>query len=106
MKKYIHFQRMVISMVVLMGLLLVSAGSVLSAEDNLKQVTLKVDGMTCVSCPATIKAALKRLPGVVKAEVSYKEEKATVMYQDGKVTVEQMIKTIEDLGYMASIMEP
>ena len=36
-----------------------------------------------------IKTALKKLDGVVDADVSYEKSKATVRYQDGKVTVEQ-----------------
>jgi len=107
MKKNIKILRTAIPVLLLIGMLFFSffASSAWSADDNLKLVVLKVEDMTCVSCPVTIKVALKKLPGVVKAKVSYKEEKAEITYQDGKVTVEQMIKTIEDLGYRASLME-
>ncbi len=73
-----------------------------SAQGNLKQVTLRVEGMYCAACPATVRLALKRLPGVVNAKVSYKEKKATISYQPEKVTVEQMIKAIKNSGYGAS----
>ncbi len=72
-----------------------------SAQGNLKQVTLRVEGMYCAACPATVRLALKRLPGVVNAKVSYKEKKATISYQPEKVTVEQMIKAIKNSGYGA-----
>ncbi len=107
MKRDIEIPRTAIPVLLLIGMLFSGffASSAWSADDNLKLVVLKVEDMTCISCPATIKAVLKKLPGVVKAEVSYKEEKAEVSYQNGKVTVEQMIKAIEDLGYRASLLE-
>lgn len=103
MKNAFKIYRMVISAFVLMGLVFftISMDNAWSAEGNLKQVTLKVEGMTCAACPAAVKAALKRLPGVVNADVSFKEAKATVSYYEGNATVEQMIKAIEDAGYSA-----
>lgn len=104
MKNAFKIYRMVISAFVLMGLVFftISMDNAWSAEGNLKQITLKVEGMSCAACPATVKAALKRLSGIVNADVSYKEKKATVSYHEGKVTVEEMIKAVEDAGYMAS----
>ncbi len=106
MKKAIQIYRMVVLIFVIASLLpfTVSMNYVWGSEGAIKQVTLKVEGMTCASCPATVKAALKRLPGVVKVDVSFKEAKATVSYYEGKVTVEQMIKAIEDVGYYAGLI--
>lgn len=105
MKNAFKIYRMVISVFVLMGLVFftISMDNAWSSEGNLKQVTLKVEGMTCATCPVTVKAALKRLPGVINADVSFKEAKAVVSYQEGKVTVEQMIKAVEDAGYYAEL---
>lgn len=106
MKKAIQLYRMVVLIFVIASLLpfTVSMNYVWGSEGAIKQVTLKVEGMTCASCPATVKAALKRLPGVVKVDVSFKEAKATTSYYEGKVTVEQMIKAIEDVGYYAGLL--
>ncbi|HEX9667510.1 MAG TPA: cation transporter [Thermodesulfobacteriota bacterium] len=65
---------------------------------NKQEVTLKVDGMTCRMCPLTIKTALKKLNGVVDADVSYKDKEAKALYEDGKVTVDDIVKTIESSG--------
>lgn len=106
MKKNVKILRTAIPVLLLIGMLFgFFASSAWSADDNLKQVVLKVEDMTCISCPATIKAVLKKLSGVVKAEVSYKEEKAEISYHESKVTVGEMIKAIEDLGYRASLLE-
>lgn len=103
MKKAVQV-KMILSIFVLVGLLFVPAINNVWGAEVVKYVTLKVDGMTCASCPATVKAALKRLPGVIRADVSYKGANATVSYYEGKVTVEQMIKAIEDVGYTAHLI--
>ena len=84
-------------------ILSIPADNAWSIEGKVNQVTLKIEGMTCSSCPAMIKTALKKLDGVVDADVSYRDAKATVRYHDGKVTVEQMIKAIEGIGMKASL---
>ena len=104
MKKAVQVQRMILSIFVLAGILFIPVINSVWGSEAAKQVTLKVDGMTCASCPATVKAALKRLHGVVNADVSFREAKATVSYYEGKVTVEQMIKAIEDVGYHAYLI--
>ncbi len=101
MKKAVQIQRMILSIFVISGILFIPVINSVWGAEAVKHVTLKVDGMTCASCPATVKAVLKRLHGVVNADVSYKEAKAEVSYQEGKVTMEQMIKAIEDAGYTA-----
>lgn len=96
----------IIKTIFLLSLLLtivVLNDAVWSAESSVKEVILKVDGMTCASCPTMIKTALKKLDGVVDADVSYKDAKATVKYKEGKVTIEQMIKAIEGIGMKASL---
>jgi mercuric ion binding protein len=70
---------------------------------NTQEVTLKVDGMTCGMCPLTIKTALKKLNGVVDADVSYKDKEAKVLYEGGKVTVYEIVKAIEDAGNYKAI---
>ena len=104
MKKAVQVQRMIFSVFVLAGILFIPVINSVWGSEVAKQVTLKVEGMTCASCPATVKAALKRLPGVVNADVSFKEAKATVSYYEGKVTAQQMIKAIEDAGYTAHLI--
>ncbi|GBE36129.1 mercuric transport protein periplasmic component precursor [bacterium BMS3Bbin07] len=106
MKNTIQIRKTVRSVFILVFLLssVVYTGYAWSAQGNLKKVTLKIEGMRCITCPATIKAALKRLPGVINVAVSYKEKTATVQYEKDKVTVEQMIKAIKNSGYGAEVL--
>ncbi|HXG30602.1 MAG TPA: heavy metal-associated domain-containing protein [Thermodesulfobacteriota bacterium] len=68
---------------------------------NTKEAVFKVEGMTCGMCPLTIKAALKRLGGVVSADVSYRDKEAKVSYEEDKVTVDEIVRTIENAGFKA-----
>lgn len=71
---------------------------------SLAHVALKVDGMTCATCSYRVNKALVPLSGVRKAEVSLERGQAVVTYEEGKVTVEQMIEAIEQAGYTAKLI--
>ena len=64
-----------------------------------KEASIKVTGMTCAMCVATIEKALKSLKGVEEASVNLGTETATVKYDPDKVSLDQIIKAIEDTGY-------
>ncbi len=62
-------------------------------------VTLKVEGMHCDGCAATMQALLERNGGVRKAAVSFKEGEARVLYDPQSVTEEQLAAMIEKGGF-------
>jgi P-type Cu+ transporter len=63
---------------------------------------LKIQGMTCAACAARIEKGLGRLPGVGKANVNLALERATIEYNESEVSVADIIKKVEDLGYKAN----
>ncbi len=64
---------------------------------------LRVDGMTCDACVARVTAALSKVPGVLKAEVSLAEGRAFIQL-DGDALPSQatLIQAIEAAGFKAS----
>lgn len=77
-------------------------------QKNIKQVILKVEGMECKSCVKNIRKALLRVPGVILADVQFKEGRAVVEHETGKVTEGQLIKAVESASdamytYTASV---
>ena len=62
-------------------------------------VTLKVEGMHCNGCAATIQALIERNGGVRKAAVSFSDGEARVLYDPQSVTEEQLTATIEEGGF-------
>ncbi|AGT32019.1 ATPase P [Geobacillus genomosp. 3] len=62
-------------------------------------VALDISGMTCAACAARIEKGLKRMDGVTTAAVNLATNSAIVEYQEGVLSVEDVIKKIEHLGY-------
>ena len=64
-----------------------------------KTVTLDVPGMTCPTCPITIKKALNKVQGVSKVDVSYEKKQAVVTFDDTKTDTKALVKTTTNAGY-------
>ncbi|HWO53894.1 MAG TPA: heavy metal translocating P-type ATPase [Paenibacillus cookii] len=60
-----------------------------------------ITGMTCAACAARIEKGLGRMHGVTRVNVNLALETARVEYAAGMVTVKDMEKKVERLGYKA-----
>lgn len=63
------------------------------------RVELPITGMDCANCALTVERALKRMDGVVSANVNLASERASVEYLPGVVTLAAMQQAIRDVGY-------
>ena len=68
----------------------------------MEKITLNIQGMHCGSCAIGIQMLTSQMDGVKSAEVSYEGKKGIIEFDPAKVTKEQIIKGIEELGYKAS----
>ncbi len=64
-----------------------------------RRLSLPVEGMSCASCVANVEAALKGLPGVREVRVNLATEQATVEYDPTRVTLQDLRKAVEEIGY-------
>ena len=60
---------------------------------------LPVTGMTCTNCAQTIERTLNRLEGVVSASANFANERASVEYLPGVVSLAAIQQAIRDVGY-------
>jgi P-type Cu+ transporter len=67
-----------------------------------EQTTLQITGMTCAACANRIEKGLNKLAGVEKATVNFALETAHVEYSSTSVTIPDMLKKVEQLGYQAA----
>jgi P-type Cu+ transporter len=67
-----------------------------------RRVRLEIEGMTCASCAARIEKKLNKLDGV-EASVNYATEEASVSFDSARVQLEQLIRTVEAIGYGAAL---
>jgi Cu+-exporting ATPase len=66
-----------------------------------EKLTLKIEGMTCASCAATIEHGLKKEKGINSVNVNLATEKAYVDIDSEKTNKEKVKKVIDNLGYKA-----
>ena len=58
--------------------------------------TIKIEGMTCGGCVASVKRALERLP---LSDVQVEIGSATVEYDETTVKHDAIVEAIEDAGF-------
>jgi P-type Cu+ transporter len=68
-------------------------------DADLRETSFGVTGMTCASCVGRVERALKRVPGVLEANVNLANEKATVRYFAGEAEHRDLEMAIEGAGY-------
>ncbi|WP_214828087.1 copper chaperone CopZ [Exiguobacterium algae] len=64
----------------------------------MKETTLKVEGMTCNHCKASVEGALNELNGVESATVSLQNGSVDVVHND-TVSLQEMVDAVEEQGY-------
>lgn len=82
------------------GITLLASSAALASE---KTVTLAVPGMTCASCPITVKGSLGAVPGVAKVVVSLAAKTAVVTFDDAKTAVPALIAATTNAGYPSTL---
>ena len=84
------------------GLVMVLALGVMTAAAFTKTVTIKVDGMKCAKCSASVSKALKATEGVEEAEVSSEKGEAVIKYDDQKLNEAKLREVINSTGFKAA----
>lgn len=64
-----------------------------------KKQSFNISGMTCAACAARIEKIINKLDGVTRANVNFAVEKATVEYDDSRVSIEKIEDSVKKLGY-------
>jgi Cu+-exporting ATPase len=72
-----------------------------AATGSVAEATFPVEGMTCASCVRRVERALTKLDGVREANVNLATEKATVAYDPGHLSTDQLRQAVEKAGYKA-----
>lgn len=71
---------------------------------RIAKTTIAVEGMTCGACTAAIEGGFKNLDGVESFTVSLMTERAVVIHDLSKVSVEEAVEIIEDRGFGAEAL--
>jgi len=68
-----------------------------------RQVVISIKGMMCSSCGQEIEKSLRKVAGVRTIWVDVPNDRATVSYDERKVTPRQLAESIRKAGYEASL---
>jgi Cu+-exporting ATPase len=63
---------------------------------------IRVEGMHCHKCEASIQKALADLPGVREVEVDFASGQASVLFDRGSVTIKELMDAVNGAGYRAT----
>ncbi|MGH6886147.1 MAG: cation transporter, partial [Geminicoccales bacterium] len=74
-----------------------------SRESDMSVLSLEVGGMTCDNCARHVEQALKAVPGVQAADVSFKDGTAKVSGDVGGAS-EKLISALAGIGYSARML--
>jgi copper chaperone CopZ len=68
----------------------------------MRQITLRIGGMSCDHCERAVRGALAKIPGVELDAVTIGS--ATLRFDPAKTSVDRLVAAIDDLGY--EVLEP
>lgn len=85
--------------------ILIAVGFVLSplAWAAQKTVTLSVPGMSCATCPITVKKALTKLGGVVDVKSNLDRRETSVVYDNTQVSLDALTRATKDAGFPSTV---
>lgn len=68
-------------------------------SEKLISKKINVEGMTCIACEAKIEKKLAKLNGIHELNVSYAKSEVTIVYDEKKLSIEEIKQVIHKSGY-------
>ncbi len=69
----------------------------------IQTATLDVPGMTCSSCPITVKKALMKVDGVQQVKTNFEKREAVVTFDNAKTSVAKLSTASGNAGYPVTV---
>ena len=66
-------------------------------------ITLDVPGMTCSSCPITVKKALMKIDGVQQVKTIFDKREAVVTFDNAKTSAVKLSTASSNAGYPVTV---
>jgi Cu+-exporting ATPase len=73
-----------------------------SEREKIREINLRIVGMTCAACVAAVERALKKLEGVEDAVVNLATERAFVKYNPRLISIIDLREAVRNAGYDVS----
>ena len=73
-------------------------------ESVLSTTTISIEGMTCGACTSAVEAGFKDVEGVASFNISLLAERAVIVHDPAKLSVEQILEIVDDRGFDAKLL--
>lgn len=67
--------------------------------NNVDEISISIQGMTCTGCEAHIESEVKKLDGILTVKSDYQKANTTIKYDATKTTVDEIKVAILSTGY-------
>lgn len=79
---------------------------VAAAGENVREATLILDRIRCAACLWLNEQTLRRVPGVLRADVNYATQRAQIAWNPQRTRLSTIIEAIRAVGYDATPFDP
>ena len=75
--------------------------SFVKSEGDVREANLILEGIVCAACVWLNERHLHQLPGVLAADINFSTHRARVRWDDSRIQLSDILKSIQDIGYIA-----
>ena len=75
-------------------------------DENILEVSLILEGITCAACVWLNEKHLNSLDGVISASINYSNHRARVRWDNSKIRLSDILESISRIGYLAHPYDP
>jgi len=75
-------------------------------SEQIREVSLILEGIVCAACIWLNERHLNTLPGVISASINYSNNRAKVRWDNNRITLSEILESITRIGYLAHPYNP
>ncbi len=84
----------------------ISEDSELTGDEQVREVSLILEGIVCAACVWLNEQHLNALPGVISANINYSNNRARVRWNNNRISLSEILESITRIGYLAHPYNP
>lgn len=74
-------------------------------SSNIQKIEVEIEGMTCDACQSHINHSVNELEGIISVEASYANSNAIIEFDNTKLNITEIEKSINSTGYTVTKIE-
>ena len=75
-------------------------------SEEIREVSLILEGIVCAACIWLNEQHLNALPGVISANINYSNNRARVRWDNSRISLSEILESITRIGYLAHPYNP